>query len=396
MKRMRTLLWVVGLALCWTAPAVAAVDASVVHLRQSCTVGGVVLDDCFETAAALFDLATGWVWNTRTPSPSASNPLLVMVGPGTDFGAFACSGGSHVTVRGSGREISAFDGAVAIDVTDCDQLAFIDIGAHGEDRAVRWRGAGSSSWSNVELRAEGGADPATLAWDDECTTPGETGQHFVHWARVRTLHASGSETLVAPVRTACGELFVYDSELELAAAGGSASLFGGVLNLGGKANLYGTVIRVRATGGLGSNHMWGVFNTTDAEPAFTMHGGIINVLAAASPSTDVTGLFNFAGSVDTKETAFVMKAGSGGTAYRLSSLLNQNQENVQAPFLWEQGAEPPAIESLDGQDLFVETDCDGSGCACSTGCDPHLMVYTSTCTGAGGPWFDTVRKQCRN
>jgi hypothetical protein len=61
---------------------------------------------------------------------------------------------------------------------------------------------------------------------------------------------------------------------------------------------------------------------------------------------------------------------------------------------------PRIDESVDGQDLFVETDCAAGTCTAScgpggSGCEPHLMIRRKACEGAGGPWWDTDTKACR-
>jgi hypothetical protein len=58
-------------------------------------------------------------------------------------------------------------------------------------------------------------------------------------------------------------------------------------------------------------------------------------------------------------------------------------------------------------DSYVETDCPlDTATDCSAGAGlpadqqyPRLMVYRKECTGTGadqGPWFDTVKRSCRN
>ncbi len=50
----------------------------------------------------------------------------------------------------------------------------------------------------------------------------------------------------------------------------------------------------------------------------------------------------------------------------------------------------------DGQDTFVETDCNADG-DCSGGSESHLMVYNaSLCTDPANPWLDTITGRCRN
>jgi len=77
----------------------------------------------------------------------------------------------------------------------------------------------------------------------------------------------------------------------------------------------------------------------------------------------------------------------------------------QTPLLWQSGPRPPMssteenkIISVDGQDLFVETDCKANGdCSSGDGMEAHLMVYNnSVCTSPTNPWLDTATGRCRN
>lgn len=153
------------------------------------------------------------------------------------------------------------------------------------------------------------------------------------------------------------------------------------------------------TFGFSENEMTGV----DAKVGtFHMHGGIISVNAGGS-SLDVgaLGLVTAAATAQahTPGTAFVVAAANDGTSTRLRGPAGV----TQSPFLWQQRDEPPRsvpgdpaspfVGSIQGADLFVETDC--SSTSCSGGSDPHLMIYSESCVGAGGPWFDVVRGLCR-
>jgi hypothetical protein len=125
-----------------------------------------------------------------------------------------------------------------------------------------------------------------------------------------------------------------------------------------------------------------------------MHGGIIAVDASKGAVSrnaigiDVNKSTNGDGKAHTFETAWTVKAGTGGgTVTRLKG----NGEH-ESPFLWQAGTDVPVpnLVSLTGADMFVETDCNSSGC--SGGSEPHLMIYSSSCPSK---WFDLVRQQCR-
>jgi hypothetical protein len=74
---------------------------------------------------------------------------------------------------------------------------------------------------------------------------------------------------------------------------------------------------------------------------------------------------------------------------------------VNSPFLWQQGTLPPIsptetslLNSEDGADQYVETDCESDG-DCTGGDEAHLMVYNASLCG-NASWLDTVTGRCRN
>jgi hypothetical protein len=69
--------------------------------------------------------------------------------------------------------------------------------------------------------------------------------------------------------------------------------------------------------------------------------------------------------------------------------------------MWQSGTTPPTsttedtvIFSSDGQDMFIETDCSGSGDCNGGGNETHLMIYNEAQCGEN-PWFDVVTGACR-
>ena len=125
---------------------------------------------------------------------------------------------------------------------------------------------------------------------------------------------------------------------------------------------------------------------------FHMHGGAISVNSSNLPGVNAIGIrmTNNGGAgtarAHTLDTAFAVKGGS--TSTRLSGT-----GDFESPQLWEARTDPPAAGGAkDGQDIYVETDCDASGCSGAS--DPHLMIYKASCTPT--PWFDSARNACRN
>jgi len=87
----------------------------------------------------------------------------------------------------------------------------------------------------------------------------------------------------------------------------------------------------------------------------------------------------------TYETAFTVSGAGTGYARRLAG-----SGELDAPFLWKASSAPPEVESLTGNDLFVDTEAGASDG------EAHLMVYDAGCASElGGPWRDMVTGECR-
>jgi hypothetical protein len=347
---------------------------------------------------------TGWIWTTR--NPSSSSPLLVDIGPGT-FGTFHCNGTNsngtgppirgYVTLRGSGREQTILKGPDGADITDCTTLSFIDLGVQGR-RGVYWTGAqgGYSSWSNVDLVGLGTLGPP-VGWGDAlCAGQTIRSVHYFHGSRIRAI-VSGSVAYAWPFSSNCAESRIFGGEILLDVTGGQVqSTFADVIFLqGGYLETVGTAIRGSISGSGSSSALIGA-NIGDSGGGSTLpagfdnHGGSIELstnqaipVIAINASGNVT--------VNSQGTAYDLSPGSSAAATRLAV---SSPAVVDAPYQWSAGNSPPAITSLNGQDTFVETDCSSTG-SCGSGSQPHLMIYSSACTGANGPWFDLVRQMCR-
>ena len=160
----------------------------------------------------------------------------------------------------------------------------------------------------------------------------------------------------------------------------------------GDVRLFGSSVRSHPGAGFTQNVDFIGVSLGQSQPGgvFHMHGGIVSVnagpLGRDAVGIDATDATTFA---HTLGTAFITKKGTGG-AIRV-----RGSGNVQSPLLWQSGTDVPlgGISSQTGKDLFVETDCDASGCS-GAGVQPHLMIYSAAC--GADPWFDTVRGACRN
>lgn len=92
-----------------------------------------------------------------------------------------------------------------------------------------------------------------------------------------------------------------------------------------------------------------------------------------------------------------MKAKGAGSVTRLRGMnIAANIDSIESPFLWPSSNTLPALTgSRNGADIFVETDCNSNGdCDSGTGAEPHVMVFSKTCT-ISGPWFNSTKGRCR-
>ncbi len=121
-----------------------------------------------------------------------------------------------------------------------------------------------------------------------------------------------------------------------------------------------------------------------------MHGGIINITVDADASLksnfDVTSLWGYSSGslIHVIDTAFALNVPTTNPIYRV---FENSGAKVLSPFQWQSGplppvatSEPNVLISDDGQDTFIETDCQADG-DCTGGSESHLMVYNGTvCT----------------
>ena len=384
-------------------------NAGIVLLRHpnfgGCTSAGITLNNCFETMAELAGDSQavppiiGWIWGTRMPTEST--PLLVDIGPG-EFGPFECNGGSDVSLRGSGREQSILAGGrVGVSVTDCDRLSFMNIGMRGTDIGVIWIGAGRSDWSDVDIIAtghSGGAPSITSGWFDACSTtfPAARSVHFFHGSRIKATGTTGTSTFLWAFSSACGESWFYGGDILTDVVSVNTMVETIHLNndageLFGELRVFGTTVRTRINAAISEGrgaHIYG-------GGVLHAHGSIFNTstVPGLSADVDVVGIrVGNNATAHTPGTAFVLKPSGTGTAQRLV-LVGSGQ--VDSPFLWQSGSTPPAVESVDGEDIFVETDCDATGNCNGGGNETHLMIYNKAMCGSTNPWFDSTLNACR-
>lgn len=398
-----------GVMLLTTESAFAALDTKLdeVSLRKSCPAGST---SCTTSATDVVN----WV-KAKT---SATKFSTVRIGPGTfslpttvDF----CLNARNVSFIGSGRDITVLrggrSGGAAMTLNGCVNLAFQDMTVRsdswaegrvtGSQSGIDWKNtiAGAVSvWSNVNVQA------GRTAWHDN------GGLHYWFGSKldiVNTLAAAGTAT--STYHSQGGQTWFYGGEL-LAVhglTGGSAGAIFVVNADAGDVRVFGSAIRLRAAmaGTTRAMNVAAGFGGLYARAGIIhVHGGVVSVDATDGTAQAVIGISAANGAmVHTPGAAFVMKTGTGGQFQRI---LTDATSMVESPFTWPAASTAPMVGgtahlvSQDGQDMFVETDCQPAGNCQSGGSSPHLMVYAQACMGANppataGPWFDTVTKACR-
>ncbi len=382
-------------------------NASVVHLRTNCDVAGIPKENCFESMANLM----AWTWTTR--NPSASDRLRIDAGPG-QFGAFECPNGrGWVSLYGSGRLTTVFEGTasstpagrtVGGEVSACEDLEFADATFRGTWTGFHWIiQGGSSQWQSVDIEGlDSGQDGAgfneTFAWLEEpggCNEESPIASHYFFDTRVI---AHGSRNFAydpAPFWTGCSDVWFYGGEITWNAA--PVNHLGGLVDIGrrSKMHVFGSALRVLSTTPGDYSGLVGI-RTTHADSVYHMHGGIVSMQFPEATSGYAFGIYAHPGSlVHTPGTAFAMNGNL--LRFRIAGT-----GTVQSPFLWQSGQFPPAassetnvINSQSGSDMYVETDCDSGGNCNGAGSETHLMIYNSNLCPLANPWFDTQTGACR-
>ena len=384
---------------CGIAALSSALFASFAHaasghitLRTDCSDATVT---CYTTVAQVVN----HFWGGGTV-PTANNPGLVDVGPGIHTGTITCSGASngYVNFRGLSRASTVVSGSPsAFDIDGCVSIRVNNLAAEGTEQAVSWKGLGSSSWHDVDLRSPGGTNGA--AWRSDCDGSSGMATHNFYKSTMTSTGGAG-EQRAAVFECARVDFYAGSVLAETASGGGLASAIGIEVGDDTDVDVFGAVVGVRAASDLAptSGELVGVAVETAGD--FQMHGGSIEAIGSSAQTTalDAVGLRVDGGTGNANSTAFRMDARSGGQSIRLESL---NSGVIEAPMLWPPALEPPDVITEPGQDLFVETNCAANGdCGTwtSSHLETHLMIYTPACTGTGlfeGPWFNVATGACR-
>ncbi len=345
---------------------------SQVFLRTDC--GTLSAPPCFETTGAL----TTWLWTTRSPLPSAGDEVLVLVEPGS-YDPIVCNGQGYVTLRGAGRTKTTFAGTGAgLSATSCTDLQLQELTLDD----VSWVDSTGGLFEGVDV---------TSGFAASCTT----GSTDTSWFSSRIVVEADAAVNLG-FSASCGTHEFKGGEIQVLGSTNTpaTSRINSVSLTGGSLTLVASVVRA----GVGTAPATTAFADASPSPglggvfvdgaSLKMHGGIINTSAGGNTDTGTNATAIQAangGTVTAAGTAYNVKKGAG-LAYRLRDVTSDS--TIDAPFLWPSGTQVPDVISLDGQDLFVETDLGGSAN------ESHLLIYNPAfCTASS--WLDAITKTCR-
>jgi hypothetical protein len=328
-----------------------------------------------------------WIWETR--NPTATTPLLVEIGPGR-FGSMYCPfGKGFVTFSGSGRGQTIFGTTINSftfggDFHSCNQLVFEHMTIAGTFIGVKWIKGGSSSWTDVEILGGYSAWYDTRDPNSGNTCPGQEGTHKFFGSTLKV--TTGAEVPGGNVFVnSCGKNWLWGSEIVLDAtttSAGNSNGFAGITSggAGNEVHLYGSNLRLFSGNGSALQSITAIEAASGAQ--VHSHGTGIDVIATKPIS--VTALSaGSGGSIHASESAYVLEAAVGGIKTRISKDANP-ATHVHAPHLWAEHDAPPSITSVTGADMAVVT----------SGPQPQLVIYSSTCNGNGGPWVNVATGTC--
>jgi len=357
--------------------AIIDAGANNVQLRETCTVGGGALDNCFENMASL----VSWMTTVRAPAPSAAAPLTVAMGVGS-FGplTLTCDAASgftgHVTFSGVGRDKTEITGVgtlvtFPLVVKNCNNLHFTNLRVNSPNYGyIEWKGGGSSIWENVDVVGH------SRAWVEKACGASR-GKHYWFNSRIFSSWFGINQTYVA----SCDESWFYGSEIV-------TNAYGPLIQAGssGIVHVYGS--NLRADDSIGNATASVIVAKASSGGVIHIHGTGIDAFGGAGQTVTVLQATS-GGKIHANSSAYNLSTGNGGTIVRVDD--NGGTGTVLAPYLWETNAEAPftdiagvTFESEHGYDTAVVTNTsDGH---------PHMVIYDSTCASK---WFDTAANACR-
>lgn len=350
-------------------------NAPTVSLRTACTEAGgsVFINNCFT------DMSTLANWMTSTRKPNVSAPLLVEIGPGNFSGLVLCvdpAPFSYVTFRGAGMKKSTI-GRLTLG-SGCTELTFQDLTVTQQQApgyAVTILNPGlNTTWNGVFLKGD---------WIEYGAGVCNPGKHYWFHSRI-----SGQYSI------SCDQSWFFGSEIagETTYAGpGLYDLVAIAVANKGEAHIYGSNINASKSDSgtaIANRH---VAVSASGGGKVHIHGTGIDVIS--NTASNIVALeVGVGGEIHANESAYNMKTAAGGAVTRI--LNPNNVGHVHAPYVWQEHAQPPGINSQNGADMTVQTGCAANGCQ-NAGTETHLLIYNTSCAGAGGPWFDVVTRACR-
>jgi hypothetical protein len=361
------------------------------------------------------DNVDDWLRNVRQAGPT--NPTLVQIGPGT-FGSWSC-GSSNVTLRGAGRDRTELketgaDAVITIG-TNCTNLNVQDLTLNGGQSLV-YGGVrlikldAITAWTNVEIIG------SRYAWLEESLggCQSHAGRHSFFSSRITAIGGGIGSTTIAYWAT-CAASWFWGSEITASAVAGNTTHVRALLAVEAEIHLYGSNARLILPSDVVAAPFSGtqggtVLMSATGGSSVHIHGTGLDVIHAGTGTADM--LYADATShFHANESGFNIHVTGTGKVNRVAG-----PGTVEAPYIWGAGASAPlsasssgvqTLTSRNGMDSYMEIDCPlATNQDCSAGANlavtsqyPRLMVYRKECTGTGanqGPWFDTVRRACRN
>ncbi len=360
----------------------------VVQLRTDC----LAADGCFEN---LNEAAT-WVFSHS----SATTPITLDIGPGTfayTGTASFCNLNGYATIKGSGRDNTIISLTSALKFQACPSMVFQDItfrrlngSGSSYETALKWNGGGSSTWVNVLV------DGPNIGWWDTGT---EHGVHYWFNSVVRANHAVDPGIgyyLFAYYNDSPSETWYYGGDIEANMGGGWLLTRMAAVYATGTVELFGTSVRVNQNGtnmnGSAFNFNFGSFGLVAYGSNANVHAHGSNIKVASASPTDnacVTIAGYGSAKIHTTGSAYVLSCANGSNL----RIYDGGAASIESTFIWKAGTtRPNGIQSVNGQDMFVQTNCASTGCT-TVGSQTHLLIYNAQCT-TSGPWFDVGTNKC--
>jgi len=357
--------------------ALTDVSASEVSVNKSCkNIDDTDIDNCFTTMAELFN----WMTNVRTPEIDKASPLSIIIGAG-NFSSFNCFNHSNISIRGSGRDVSFITGAPAILSSNCNDISFENLSIVGTGSVgINWRN-GNSHWSNVNVTSTG------YTWLDDSCQAAQPSQHYWFGSRISATPKFGFSIAYVSY---CDESWFIGSELSTVVNKSTSRASALEVTAQGIVHAYGSVLRSISSTGVTLPVASTATSNYGLVSVYSYSGGQAHIHATAidvisEENNDVAALVaGDGGSIHANQSSYNMKSGG-----KVSRIIKGVASTVKAPYLWEAEILNKSLQTVNGADMSVEMVCVNG-----VNCQPHLMIYSSSCN-INGPWLDSTANECR-